>query len=123
MKPFNMENPVVVKSMSDGDIVLHGDVIVIKGALPNGFETMPIVKDSCIAYGESTGHMHMIVGRPEDFELRENPTTKERHLKVIRPVNLRHQEHRSIELPPGEYRTGIQQEWDVFERLSRRVID
>jgi hypothetical protein len=122
MKPFN-ENGTQRPVFNDGDIALHGDVIVIRGTNPEDFSSFPIVQDSCIAYGESTGHMHKIFGEPGDFELRENPKTKERHLKVVRPVMLKHQEHSPIELPPGEYRTGIQQEWDVFERLSRKVID
>ncbi len=121
--PFNEQGTQGANFKEAEDFALHGDVIVTKSDLPSEFSSYPIVKDSCIAYGESTGHMHKIFGEPGSFELREDPKTKIRHLKVVRPVMLKHQEHSPIELPPGEYRTGIQTEYDPFTRLTRAVID
>jgi hypothetical protein len=123
MKPFNEKNKTKAVFKKINDEGLHGDVIITFTNLPNDFDSMPIVKDSCLAYGEATGHAHKIFGDPEDFELRECPKTKTRHLKVVRDVCLKHQEHNPVILPPGAYRIGIQREYDPFEKLIRRVAD
>lgn len=123
MKPFNERGGRVVKKYVAGAHVLHGDVILKFEPLPEDFSSMAEVKDNCLAYGELTNHMHAIIGEPEHFELRECPKTKMRHLRVVEPVLLRHQEHEQIKLPPGDYRIDIQREYDPFEKLSRRVID
>ncbi len=123
MKPFNEQGTQKAEFKKTNDYCLHGDVIVTKNTLPDEFDQWPVVKDHCIAYGEATGHAHKIFGNAEDFQLREDPKTKARHLRVVNTVMLKHQEHSPIEIPPGDYRTGIQTEWDPFEKLSRRVID
>jgi len=120
MKPFNMEDPVVVSIMSQGDYILHGDVILFRESLPKDFEDMQKLNEGVIALGESTMHMHKLFG---EFDLREDTKTKEKFLRVVNPTALRHQEHREITLPPGEYRIGIQREYDPFEKLTRQVID
>lgn len=123
MKPFNEADPVHGVKMKKGDLGLHGDVIVFCEKAPEDFETWPKVKDNCLAYGEATGHAHVIVGDESAFDLRENPQTKARHLRVVKPVMLKHQEHRGVEIPPGEYRIGIQREYSPFDKLVRRVVD
>lgn len=121
MKPFNEHGTKKAKFEQIGDECLHGDVIVTRTDLPNDFDSMPIVKDACLAYGEITGHVHKLVSG--DFELREDPKTKTRHLKVVTESFLKHQEHAPIVIPPGTYRIGIQREYDPFEKLVRRVAD
>jgi hypothetical protein len=123
MKPFNEHGGTEIKEYKRGEYALHGDVILRFETLPEDFSAMPNVKDNCLAYGELSGHMHAIVGEPHQFELRECPKTKARHLRVVEPVLLKHQEHEQIKLPPGDYRVDIQREYDPFEKLSRRVID
>ena len=121
MKPFNENGTQFAKFKKNGDEALHGDVIVTKSSLPDDFESMPIIKDACLAYGEATGHMHKLVSG--DFELRECPKTKSRHLRVVTEAFLKHQEHSPIVLPPGGYRIGIQREYDPFVKLIRKVAD
>lgn len=123
MKPFNELGTQTAKFKKSGDEALHGDVIITSDILPPGFEDMETVKDACLAYGEATGHCHQIFGDSGTFELREDPKTKMRHLRVLEPVTLKHQEHSPIVLPPGGYRIGIQKEYDPFEKLSRQVAD
>jgi hypothetical protein len=123
MKPFNEHNPKLKVKMKTGEYGLHGDVIVTFQDAPEGFDSWPKVKDACLAYGEATGHAHKIFGDKSAFDLRENPKTKERHLRVVSPVMLKHQEHCPVEIPPGEYRIGIQKEYSPFERLIRSVQD
>lgn len=123
-KPFNEHNPQDAQAMKPGDHSLHGDVIIFsEPSLPKAFKKMPKVEDSCVAYGEATGHMHKVFGDPGDFDLRECPKTKVRYLHVVKPVAFKHQEHSPIIVPPGFYKTGIQVEYDPFEKLSRKVID
>lgn len=123
-KPFNEHGPKCPEKFNIGDYALHGDVILEReSGAPEDFAAWPIVKDHCIAYGEATGHTHKIFGKEGDFELRECPKTKVRHLHVIREVILKHQEHSPIVIPPGHFKTGIQKEYDPFEKISRQVID
>lgn len=122
-KPFNEHGGQVARFKEMGDEALHGDVILTKAQAPDGFEKMEPVKDSCLAYGEATGHMHAIIGEPHQYDLRECPKTKVRHLRVVEPVLLKHQEHEKIQLPPGDYRIGIQREYDPWEKLTRQVAD
>lgn len=124
MKPFNEHNPQSGFALPPGTYGLHGDVIVESHAsAPEGFADMPEIKDACLAYGEATGHAHKIIGGPGDFELRECPKTKVRHLHVVREVMLKHQEHEPRGLPPGHYRIGIQREYSPFDKRVRQVID
>lgn len=124
VKPFNEHNPKEA-SIGLGEYVLHGDVIVQRvEALPEGFEEMEPEPNKALAYGELTGHLHQLQGtQGVDFDLRVNPATKERHLRIVKPTALKHQEHSPIVLPPGDYRIGIQREYDPFEKLVRQVQD
>ena len=122
LKPFN-EHGGKEFEYKQGEIALHGDVILRLESLPENFPAMDKVKDDCLAYGELTGHAHQIIGEPEAFNLRVDPATKQRYLRVLKPVLLKHQEHEKLKLPPGDYRIDIQREYDPFEKLSRKVID
>lgn len=122
-KPFNEHGGQEIKEYIPGDYALHGDVILNFQSLPEDFDSMPEVKDQCLAYGEATGHMHKIIGEPHQFLLKECQKTKTRHLRVVEPVLLKHQEHEQIKLPPGDYRIDIQREYDPFEKLSKKVVD
>lgn len=121
MKPFNESNPQEAKFKKMGDEGFHGDVIVTMDHLPDGFEQLPRVKDDCLAYGEATGHCHMLISGV--FDLREDPETKRKLLRVVEPTTLKHQEHEPRVIPPGTYRIGIQREYNPFEKLTRQVAD
>ncbi len=121
MKPYNEHGTQRALFKNIGDEALHGDVIITANALPKEFSTFPIVDGGYLALGEATGHHHRLVSG--DFELRECPITKTRHLKIVTEAFLKHQEHSPIILPPGSYRIGIQREYDPFEKLVRQVAD
>lgn len=99
----------------------HGDVLLFCEDLPENFDSFDLLKDGVIAEGESTGHAHVLFG--DNYELRENPETKERHLKIVDTTLLKHQEHDPIEIRPGSYRIGIVKEYDHFTEETRRVLD
>lgn len=123
MKLFNEHGNTIAKFDNMGDEGLHGDVILTRSEFGADFESMPKIPDACLAYGEATGHAHKIFGNPGDFDLRECPKTKVRHLRVVAPVSLKHQEHDKVVITPGDYRIGIQKEYDPFEKLTRQVAD
>lgn len=120
-KPYNMHDPIRVDSIPMGDSVLHGDVIIERAELPKNFDSLTRLEDNALALGEATGHRHQLFS--ETADLRECEKTKVRYLRLVEPTALRHQEHREITLPPGDYRIGIQKEYDPFEKISRQVAD
>ena len=61
-----------------------------------------------LAYGEATGHAHAIADADAELiELEDGG----RFLVTARGVSLRHEEHETIELPPGSYRVVRQREY------------
>jgi len=121
MKPFNKEK-IEPKEMKPGDIAMHGDVVIeMVESTPSDFDSMEKSTDRCLAYGEQSGHIHQLEG---NFDLRidsENPNN--RHLRIVEPTTLRHQEHAEILLPPGNYRTRIQREYCPLTKRIREVAD
>ena len=73
-----------------------------------------------LARGESTGHHHTITeGNAELYE--ENGTL---FLRVLSEVaELTHQEHKTLEIPQGDYEIGIVREYNHFTEEARRVQD
>lgn len=124
MKPFHEEGKEV--KFKQGEWGFQGDVILHCEDLPKDFESWPLVKDGVVALGEATGHLHQWHG---DFELRENPKTKERHLRLLKPATLKHQEHGYVKaFVEGDnkatgFRIGIAKEFDHFEQEIRKVAD
>ena len=104
--------------------VRQGDVLVL-GVAEIPEEAKPIARDRgrvILACGEVTGHAHAIAAR--DATLLE--LDGERYLRVTAPVTLDHEEHATIELPPGAFRVVIQREYvpaELPEQAWRRVVD
>lgn len=72
-----------------------------------------------LAHGEATGHAHRI--DDPDAVLFEVPSRPARHLRLVRPSALLHEEHAPIELPAGLYKVRRQREYSP-ERI-RTVAD
>lgn len=75
------------------------------------------VQGRVLAEGEVTGHYHALdhsdvfdTGSTRVFDVEESDT-------------LTHQEHGPIEIPAGEYESGIVLEYDHFAEESREVVD
>ena len=112
----------------------QGDVLItrVDGTADVG---KPVSRDRgriVLAYGEVTGHAHAIVSkRAELFELVEDRTKDgddawARAARILRvsgkaAVELRHEEHATIELPPGDYEVTRQREYHPEE--LRMVAD
>lgn len=114
----------------------QGDVIIITSKIPPGDyerQTSPVVQ-----HGEH-GHFHKIRSDfgsmfydekavpkipTEDWQILRNRGTGIRYLKVTeKPIDLDHEEHRTVTIPPGEYEIRIVREFDHFKEEARQVID
>lgn len=98
----------------------HGDVLVIPSEIPKGVER---VKTNVLQEGEMTGHAHRLYG--DGFEVFEDRTQRpvQKYLRLVEPVDLRHEEHHEIKLPKGDYKIGIVREYDHFSEEARQVAD
>lgn len=101
----------------------QGDVLIIAtGKKPANLETVPRDKGRVIlAYGELTGHAHAI--KDKRATLFRDPKLAAVFMEVTgdAPVMLEHEEHGTIEIPPGDYRIVHQREYTPEE--IRRVAD
>jgi hypothetical protein len=119
-----------MKYLQQGDVLLHCQKIP-KSATE-------VITNPVVEYGEHTGHAHrlsfdMAGAFKENHGGGEAPLTKcrilkdpksgERYLKVDETVDLNHEEHKTISIPPGEYRIGRVLEYDHFAEEARVVQD
>jgi len=98
--------------------IQQGDTLYYPEALPEGLE---LLNTNVVQEGEATGHAHRLSG--DSFQLYQHPKTKEKFLRLVEPTALRHEEHKEIILPPGDYRIGIVREYDHFSEEARKVAD
>lgn len=98
--------------------IQQGDTLYYPEKLPEGLEKL---NTNVVQEGEATGHAHRLHG--EGFQLFHNPKTKEKFLRLVEPTSLKHEEHKEIKLPPGDYRIGIVREYDHFSEEARQVAD
>lgn len=121
MKAFNELNAQIPNEFNVGDYCLHGDVILERiDKLPKEFKNFKKSKDGVLAYGELTGHLHQL--QRDRFDLRIDEAGI-KFLHVLEPTPVKHQEHSPIIIPPGNYKIGIQQEYDPFAKRARQVMD
>jgi hypothetical protein len=120
-----------MKLFQQGDVLFHQSKIPTKKL---SRLTTPVIQE-----GEHTGHAHRLRFRHGDeyyggsapkvdeavWELFVDPETKEKYLRVLgdKPAEVSHEEHKTIAIPPGEYRIGIVQEYDHFAEEARAVQD
>lgn len=113
----------------------QGDVGILRvSAVPSNVSPEPLDSDGSIvlAWGEITGHRHRIqldTGHchaivDEAANLVREAQTNRRFLRVMAAsgVKLRHEEHATVTLPPGDYEI-IQQVEYVPQELPRAVMD
>ena len=89
--------------------------------------TKKILKDGVIQHGESTGHAH----RLEDYKNEEEQdalyfedlSSGKRYLRLMKPRKIKHEEHKEIELPPGDYQIGIVRTISDFDDMVMPVVD
>lgn len=109
-----------------GFMARQGDVLVFTADAPEALAAYRRVRRVAgrviLAEGEATGHAHAIADR--GCVLYEEPGLEDRFLQVLADggVDLVHEEHQTIHLPPGDYVVRRQREYSPGE-LPRRVAD
>lgn len=95
----------------------HGDLLLVQvDAIPTGAKR---IKSKTLAEGEATGHHHRLLDKGTlvmnaDGEL---------YLRAPKDgASVVHEEHARIDLPQGNYKVVIQQEY-VPQAVPRRVVD
>ena len=102
----------------------QGDVLIIPvGELPAGVEKLERESGRVVlAHGEATGHAHAIKDdRAALFRHPELAAVLMMHVSGDAPVELEHEEHGTIEIPPGNYEVLRQREYSPEE--IRNVAD
>ena len=112
----------------------QGDVLIFyTEKIPEGKREM--VVDGVLAAGEATGHHHRIAIPTVTKQLRMEKTTKAElmprlfrvngvlYVEAPEPFRVTHEEHKPIDVPAGNYRIGIVQEYDYDAEEARNVAD
>lgn len=95
----------------------HGDVLVKKiGSLPEGLKKL---STNVLMDGEATGHKHVVA--QGEYELNEKSGTL--YLTAKGDVIIKHDEHKPITIPEGNYVIGQVREYDFFADEIRQVRD
>ena len=94
----------------------QGDVFLeVVAALPPGLTPRPRDRGRIVlAYGEATGHAH-VIDAPSDTDAIYDDPTGGFYLRFAGAVGLVHEEHSRIDLPALVYRGTIQREWSDAE--------
>lgn len=78
-----------------------------------------IIPDNIVAKGEATGHAHRFGEGATVYE-----EDAQIHVMVQgKAAPLQHEEHKTIPFAPGDWTTGIKQEYDHFAEDARQVMD
>jgi hypothetical protein len=107
------------RAFRQGDILLLPCPRIPSSAVPEAPEEGLVV----LARGEHTGHRHVMNSDRVAF-FREDGTGSGGFIKVTgeAPVDLSHEEHSPLAVPPGNYRVVRQREYQPQAR-PRRVMD
>lgn len=98
------------------EILRHGDLLLIPcEKIPDEAKKLNTLT---IALGEVTGHHHTLNGDCLVYEL-----DKTKYIQANQESVLEHQEHKTIPIEKGFYKLVIEQEFDPFSSLIRRVRD
>ena len=104
-------------------IYRHGDVLFEQLELIpeiHNPRTTDEEKKGVVQLGESTGHAHVI----EDMTGVEIFSDwRDRFLKAGQAFTIRHEEHKPLTLPAGNYRIRIAREFDYLRHAARMVAD
>jgi hypothetical protein len=81
-------------------------------------------KGIILAEGEATGHHHRIADPGAELYEAHDPGLEDRFLRVLADggVQLLHEEHDTITLPPGDYEVRRQREYQPAD-VPRQVAD
>jgi hypothetical protein len=111
------------KIYRQGDVWIYA---VHSGRIGPGLRTaqLPTDKGLILAAGEVTGHHHRIP--VEEIKRAFLYTTANPGVRLLRvtgkPVSLVHEEHETLQLPPGDYEVRIQREYEPSARTRQSYV-
>ena len=102
----------------------HGDLLILK---VDEISKVNKREDKILAEGEVTGHHHQLQGNATIYGKQEGI----QFVEIVDPTQLVHEEHKAIDLQPGNYKVFRQREYDYMPDLQnientnreRRVMD
>jgi hypothetical protein len=101
--------------------IRQGDVIFIPVKIKPENDTRH--EQLTVALGEATGHHHTLYGIHPGATIHEWNKDSKRFIKLDKEFSLKHQEHHEIIVPPGTYEIGMEQEYDPFTNVLKKVVD
>lgn len=107
----NINNKPASAWFQQGDVLIKPIDAIPSAATETG--------NRVLAEGEATGHKHVAVADDVRLFLHEGTL----FMRAPQGTSVVHEEHRIIEIPPGDYQIGIVREYDHFAEVTRRVID
>jgi hypothetical protein len=108
-------------------LIRQGDVLLVPvTTIPAG--AIQVARDAgrvILAYGEVTGHAHAIVHPDVTLVSDEQAGELRMWMQVTapEPVELRHDEHDTLLIPPGTYRVIRQREYQSADMAPLQVAD
>lgn len=110
--------------ISHGDVNLHP---ITKEEYEKLAETAELQKHNgswVLAYGETTGHRHIITAEPDTLEVRKLTDGRGMIFKVGVPSPLTHEEHGKLDVEEDYYIQIAERELNHFvDSVERKVID
>jgi len=102
------------------NIYRHGDVDIIQiNELPDNLKK----SDSLIlAYGEQTGHCHILVAKPEMVVVFQDEKGN-KYFQALEDCLITHEEHKQLEIKKGIYKVLIEKEYNPFDQAINAVKD
>ena len=101
----------------------QGDVLIRQvNEIPSQAKVKKNVGRIVLAYGEVTGHAHAIAEpQAKEFTMEQANSAVRRFLDVASGADVKHEEHATIQLPPGFYE--IIQQREYTPEAIRNVAD
>ena len=101
--------------------IQQGDVKIISAKIPaSATVKQNHVRGVVLAEGETTGHAHVITSTDDAILLEDNGAM---YLCVLRETVVKHEEHKQVTVPAGDYSVSIVQEYDHFSEEAKSVQD
>lgn len=107
--------------------ILHGECLIFESQIPHDaiVENNNSGETIIIAPSETTGNHHVIRNSP-NIKFYHNSDKSRRFVSSTEPISVEcvlKERHDKIELPPGNYEIGIQQEFDYLTLQKQQVRD